>query len=220
MPILKDLECRLDGFTLRVPNWEFADKGLTVLIGPSGIGKSTLVKVMLGLQDASIGAFIISGEDISGFEVTKRRLAVVFQSYDLFPHLTSRENIFFAADARRVSRASVGSAFSKLVDQLKLNEILDRKASLLSGGERQRVALARAMLIKPRMLILDEPFSALDPELRIQSQKVVTSLLDEYDIPSLMITHDVSDLVHMNPVSMFRLTKSGINLEKNFLENS
>lgn len=217
MPNLKGLNYKFEDFQIQIENWTFADRGLSALIGRSGVGKSTLIRILLGLQSSSIDSFTIGELDVSKLPTEDRRISVVFQSYDLFPHLSSEENIWFAADARSISRSQVSAVFKNLITRLQIEKILSRKAAVLSGGERQRVALARALLIKPRLLILDEPFSALDPELREESQRVTSDLLAEYDIPSLLITHDMADISYMKPVEVFRMTKDGIFIEKNFL---
>ncbi len=194
MSLIKNLERKYDGFEIHIPEWEIPDDGITALTGPSGSGKTSIVRILLGLEPCPSLSWQFGKEDLAKQPVGQRRLGVVFQEYSLFPHLTARENIEFAAQARNVEEAEFERKISEWDQHLKLKTFLDRKANLLSGGEQQRVALVRALIGRPRFLFLDEPFSALDADLRAESRKLVKTLVQLEKIPTLLISHDRSDV--------------------------
>lgn len=181
-------------FELDIPFWEIPDQGVSALVGPSGSGKTTVVRVLLGLEPCPGLSWILMGQDLAQMIVPERRLGVVFQEYALFPHMTAFENIEFAAKARRIRDHELRSKLKEWNAFLRLEPFLERKAAVLSGGEQQRVALARALIGKPRFLFLDEPFSALDAELRSESRKLVKELVKIERIPTLLISHDRHDV--------------------------
>lgn len=198
MSLVKVLKHRYGDFTIDIQNWEIPDRGVTALWGPSGSGKSSVLRLLLGLDKADELHWMIGDEDLAAVEVPKRRLGIVFQSGELFGHMTARENIEFAADAavktRGLSVGRVKENMSRFIKRLRLESAADRPASLLSGGERQRVALARALIGEPRILFLDEPFSALDAENRVEARALVRAVLQEIGTPAVLVTHDTSDL--------------------------
>lgn len=183
-----------DGFSLQIPRWEIADQGITVLKGPSGAGKTSIFRILIGLEPNKQTRWIFKGEDLNQLPIRERRLGVVFQTYELFPHLTAKENLWFSARARKVPEDRAQKFFDELVALLKLEPLIHRKAYYLSGGEKQRVALARALMGEPRFLFLDEPFSNLDTELRAEARALVKSAIERFKIPSLLITHDPEDV--------------------------
>jgi ABC-type sulfate/molybdate transport systems ATPase subunit len=192
--LIRDYGNRDGDFKLEIPRWEISDTGVTALWGPSGAGKTSVFRCLLGLESVPAMCWDFKGEDIAKLSVPERRLGVVFQNYELFPHMTAAENILFAAQARRISGDEFNSRVRELVSSLQLESCFDRRASLLSGGERQRVALARALIGKPRVLLLDEPFAALDSELRTSARALVKSVINAAGIPTILITHDRADL--------------------------
>lgn len=194
MSLVKNLIRHFDGFSLEIKNWEIPDSGVCALWGPSGAGKTSVFRILMGLDSCESLEWVFKGTDIAKLSVPERRLGVVFQNYELFPHLTARDNIVFAAKARKLSEKIMGDQLAKLVSDLKLDTFLFRRAHQLSGGEQQRVALARALIGEPRFLFLDEPFSALDSDLRNEARNLVQSVINERKIPSLLITHDQDDL--------------------------
>ena len=195
MSLVKDLSFRYGDFVIEVPHWEILDQGVTALSGPSGSGKSSLFRLLVGLEQPKMGQWLLSdGVDLLKLPISERRLGVVFQSLDLFPHLSAKENILFAAKARGLSSEEYSKELVRLVDGLQMDSFIERKASHLSGGERQRVAIARAIIGKPRYLLFDEPFSALDVPLRQEGRRLVKSLIQEYKIPLILITHDPDDI--------------------------
>lgn len=181
-------------FTIDIPEWEILDQGVTALWGPSGAGKTSVFRFLIGLETCRSLSWEFKGEDLAKLPVPKRRLGVVFQSLELFPHMTARENIAFAAEARRIDASEASVRIEELSMLLGLNAALDRRATLLSGGEKQRVALARALIGQPRILFLDEPFSALDADLRHEARTLVKRVIEVEKIPAVLITHDREDL--------------------------
>lgn len=181
-------------FALEIPEWEILDDGVTALWGPSGAGKTSVFRFLIGLETCRSMSWEFKGEDLARLPVPLRRLGVVFQTLELFPHMSARENIAFAASARSIPKAEARARIEELSGLLGLNAALDRSAALLSGGERQRVALARALIGRPRVLFLDEPFSALDADTRHEARLLVKSVIETQKIPTLLITHDRQDL--------------------------
>lgn len=194
MSLVEDLVYDYGDFKVEIPRWEIADKGITVLRGPSGSGKTSVFRILIGLEKTAQFRWVFEGVDLAKLPVAERRLGVVFQSLDLFPHMTARENIEFAAKSRKLSGNETQSRLKHFSETLRMGSFLDREAALLSGGERQRTALARALIGKPRMLLLDEPFSALDEELRDESRKLVRNLVTQEGLPALLITHESRDV--------------------------
>lgn len=194
MSLIKNLIRKYEGFEIHIPQWEIPDQGITALTGPSGSGKTSVVRLLLGLEPCKDLSWQFGSEDLAKQPVGKRRLGVVFQEYALFPHLSARDNILFAARARNVGNPEIEQKLSEWEPLLKFGSFLSRKASLLSGGEQQRVALVRALIGKPRFLFLDEPFSALDADLRADSRKLVQALVQKEKIPTLLISHDRRDV--------------------------
>lgn len=192
-------------FVLDIPRWEILDKGVTVLWGPSGSGKTSVFRILLGLEPCPGMVWNFKGVDLTKLQTPDRRMGVVFQTLDLFPHMTAKENILFSAKARKVETGKAHGKLGHLADVLQMNSFMDRKASVLSGGEKQRVAIARAMMGEPRLLLLDEPFSALDQELREESRRLLKSVIEAEEIPTLLVTHDQRDVeVLANKVSKIK----------------
>ncbi len=194
MSLIKGLIRDYDGFSLNIPQWEIAEQGITALWGPSGSGKTTAFRLLIGLEPCPGLSWTFAGIDLAALPVPERRLGVVFQTLELFPHLSAGENILFAASARRLPEQVAQTRLGELATDLQLQNCLARKASVLSGGEAQRVALARAVIGQPRFLFLDEPFSSLDRELKIEARALVRKVIDKLRIPTLLITHDEEDL--------------------------
>lgn len=195
MSSIKNLRCKSGNFELEIPALELPDEGVTAITGPSGAGKTTLLNVLTGLQEAPGWEWIFKGEALHSLPVAARRLGVVFQSYDLFPHLSAEENVLLVLRARHRGAARV-AAFAELErfrGQLNLESCWRTRAGDLSGGEKQRVALLRALMSDPRALLLDEPFSALDSGLREETRTLVKSVIGRLRIPVFLVTHDERD---------------------------
>jgi sulfate transport system ATP-binding protein/putative spermidine/putrescine transport system ATP-binding protein len=193
MSLVSNLHVNLDGFEVRIPHWELNDKGITVLWGPSGSGKTTTMRILIGLEPCPQMTWDYRGLDLNSLSIAERRLGVVFQTLDLFPHMTARQNISFACRARKLKSSEREQTLIFLRGQLQLESCWETRADRLSGGEKQRVALARALVGQPRWLLLDEPFSALDPTLRTQARDFLKSVVASQNIPTLLVSHDVED---------------------------
>jgi sulfate transport system ATP-binding protein/putative spermidine/putrescine transport system ATP-binding protein len=145
------------------------------------------------------------GQDLAKLKAPQRKLGVVFQSLDLFPHMSVEQNILFAARSRNLPHETTTRKINHFYDALKIRDIKDRTAAVLSGGEKQRVAIARALIAEPRLLLLDEPFSALDKNLRDEGRKLIGEVIRSEKIPTLLVTHDEKDVeVLANKVSTIK----------------
>lgn len=195
MSLVKDLKHQVGEFKIAIPNWEWPDQGVTALIGPSGCGKTTLFRILLGLEPQAQYSWIFQNKEMKGLSPQKRQFAVVFQSYDLFPHLNAIENIHFAMKCRNLPLQS--HRLHQVIEVLQMNKFINQSVQNLSGGEKQRVALARALVSEPKMLFLDEPFSALDADLRNESRRLVRQIIHDLQIPTMLITHDQADVQAM-----------------------
>ena len=178
--------------TLEVPGGS-----LTALLGPSGGGKSTLLRVIAGLETPDTGTVEIDGEDLTGVPVRKRGIGFCFQHYAPFRHLTVRRNVAFGLEVRRLPKAAVRDKVDELLDLVKLTAFADRYPSQLSGGQRQRMALARALAIEPRVLLLDEPFGALDAQVRKQLRIWLRELHSKINVTTVLVTHDQEEAMEV-----------------------
>ncbi|GGM15361.1 ABC transporter ATP-binding protein [Nakamurella endophytica] len=175
----------LDGMRLDIDPGE-----LVVLLGPSGCGKTTALRVLAGLEDADSGAVVVDGRDISGVPTNKRDMGMVFQAYSLFPHMTARDNVAFGLRLRGQGAGERRRRAEEYLELVGLDHHADRYAHQMSGGQQQRVALARALAIAPKVLLLDEPLSALDAKVRVQLRDEIRRLQLEVGITTLFVTHD------------------------------
>ncbi|GAA3340817.1 ABC transporter ATP-binding protein [Amorphoplanes nipponensis] len=175
----------VDDFTLTVADGEFL-----VLVGPSGCGKSTVLRMIAGLEDASGGDILVDGEPVTDWAPKERDIAMVFQNYALYPHMTVRQNMGFALKLRHVPKAEADRQVQEIAQLLGLAELLDRKPAALSGGQRQRVAMGRAMVRQPRVFLMDEPLSNLDAKLRVSMRAELSRLHQRYRVTTVYVTHD------------------------------
>lgn len=182
----------LDGVALSVDRGEFVS-----LLGPSGCGKTTLLRIIAGLAAADDGDVILDGQDIGHRPAHKRDVGVVFQNYALFPHLSVAENIAFGLKGR-VSQAESARISARFLDLVRMSDFADRSVRALSGGQQQRVAVARALAVAPKLLLLDEPFSALDRKLRETMQIELKRLLRELGTTAIFVTHDQDEALVMS----------------------
>jgi sulfate/thiosulfate transport system ATP-binding protein len=171
---------------------------ITTLLGPSGAGKSTLLRAIAGLETPDEGRIIIDGVDCTDLPVQKRGVGVVFQSYALFKHMTVRENIAFGLNVRRMSRADVNARVDEMLKLIQLEDLGRRTPSQLSGGQRQRVAFARALAIRPKLLLLDEPFGALDTRVREELREWLQDLHEQTGVTTLLVTHDQEEALEIS----------------------
>jgi sn-glycerol 3-phosphate transport system ATP-binding protein len=170
---------------------------LAVLLGPSGCGKSTLLRLIAGLDQPSAGAIEIGGRDVGGLTGSARGVAMVFQSYALFPHLTVADNITFGLSVRGVSRQEMAQRLERIAALLGLDALLRRKPAQLSGGQQQRVALGRALIAEAPVCLLDEPLSNLDAQLRQELRREIRSLQQRLGITMIYVTHDQTEAMSM-----------------------
>lgn len=186
-----------DAAAVREVDLDIADGEFMVLLGPSGCGKSTLLRMVAGLEDPSDGRILLDGKDITHVAPQQRDLAMVFQSYALYPHLTVAKNIGFPLRARRTPRARIAGRVAEVAAVLGLTDLLGRRPANLSGGQRQRVALARAMVRDPGAFLMDEPLSNLDAKLRSATRAELISLHRTLGATFLYVTHDQVEAMTM-----------------------
>jgi putative spermidine/putrescine transport system ATP-binding protein len=182
----------LDGITLRIEAGE-----MIALLGPSGCGKTTLLQIIAGFLQPSQGEVLLDGYRVEHIPANRRRVGMVFQNYALFPHLSVFENVAYGLKARGTPAAAVKAKVAEMLALVKMGHLADRLPGQLSGGQQQRVALARALAIEPGIVLLDEPFSALDKNLRLDMQIEIKSLLKGYGVTSIMVTHDQEEALSM-----------------------
>ncbi|MET3598907.1 ABC transporter ATP-binding protein [Martelella mangrovi] len=182
----------IQGIDLAVEAGEFC-----VFVGPSGCGKSTLLRMIAGLEEVTAGAIEIAGKDVTYEEPSKRGIAMVFQSYALYPHLTVGENIGFGLSLARTPKAEIRSRVEAVAKVLQLEALLDRKPKALSGGQRQRVAIGRAIIRDPHVFLFDEPLSNLDAALRAQMRIELTDLHAKLGNTMIYVTHDQVEAMTM-----------------------
>jgi len=192
---IKDLEITFTGFKLKNVNL-FLNKGeFFALLGPTGSGKTVLLDSIAGLKHVNSGKIFINGRDVTPFKPEERNISIVYQDYALFPNMNVRENIKYGLRFKKNGDSSkYKHNFALLVDMLGIRNILDRKIHNLSGGERQRVALARALIVEPDILLLDEPFSALDTNTKEIVQSEIKKIHNELKITTIMVTHNFSEV--------------------------
>jgi multiple sugar transport system ATP-binding protein len=191
----------LEGVSLRIPEGAFA-----VLVGPSGCGKSTLLRLLAGLEQADAGTIRFGDRDVTRLEPRARDIAMVFQSYALYPHLTVRENLAFGLKLRGADPAEIARRVAEASEMLGLHPLLDRLPRQLSGGQRQRVAMGRAIVRRPALFLFDEPLSNLDAALRSQVRVDIRKLHDRLGATSIYVTHDQVEAMTLADV-MFVLNK-------------
>jgi putative spermidine/putrescine transport system ATP-binding protein len=175
----------LEGMSLNMAPGE-----MVVLLGPSGCGKTTALRVLAGLEDADAGQVIVDGKDISSVPTSKRDMGMVFQAYSLFPHMTARDNVSFGLRLRGKGAGERKKIAEHYLELVGLDNHADRYAHQMSGGQQQRVALARALAIQPKVLLLDEPLSALDAKVRVQLRDEIRRIQLEVGTTTLFVTHD------------------------------
>ncbi|HEY9244315.1 MAG TPA: sn-glycerol-3-phosphate ABC transporter ATP-binding protein UgpC [Streptosporangiaceae bacterium] len=183
-----------DGTTaVRSLDLSIADGELMVLVGPSGCGKTTALRIVAGLEEITDGTIMIDGQPVNDMEPRDRDIAMVFQSYALYPHLTVRDNMAFSLKYRKTPKAEIRRRVDEAARILELSELLGRKPRQLSGGQRQRVAMGRAIVRQPRAFLMDEPLSNLDAKLRVQMRAEIAKLQRSLGVTTIYVTHDQTE---------------------------
>ena len=178
-------------------NLEVADGEFLVLVGPSGCGKSTSLRMLAGLEDVNSGRILIGDRDVTDVQPKDRDIAMVFQNYALYPHMTVADNMGFALKIAGVKKDEIKTRVAEAAKILDLTQYLERKPKALSGGQRQRVAMGRAIVRQPQVFLMDEPLSNLDAKLRVQTRSEIANLQRELNTTTLYVTHDQTEAMTM-----------------------
>jgi ABC-type Fe3+/spermidine/putrescine transport system ATPase subunit len=190
-----NLNIRLDQFNLRDINLSINDGEYFILLGPTGAGKTLLLESVAGVQPVSGGRVLLHGSDITGVAPEKRGMGIVYQDQSLFPHMTVRENIVFGLRIQKTRQADIDDALAWVDSLMNTGHLWNRSPDTLSGGEKQMVALSRALIVKPRLLLLDEPLSALDPETRENMRDELIKIQRNLHISTIHVTHDFEEAI-------------------------
>lgn len=182
---------------VRDASFEIKDKEFVVLVGPSGCGKSTTLRMVAGLEEISTGELYIDNKLVNGVSPKDRDIAMVFQNYALYPHMTVYENMAFGLKLRKFSKEEINKRVMEAAKILSLEEYLNRKPKALSGGQRQRVAVGRAIVRKPKVFLFDEPLSNLDAKLRVQMRTEISKLHQRLEATMIYVTHDQTEAMTM-----------------------
>src|SRR5262245_1809256 len=182
---------------LRDVSIDVASGSLTALLGPSGGGKSTLLRVIAGLEDPASGSVTINGIDATGLAPQRRNVGFVFQHYAAFKHMTVHDNVAFGLKIRKRPKAEISRRVEELLKLVHIEQFADRYPAQLSGGQRQRMALARALAVEPEVLLLDEPFGALDAQVRKELRAWLRRLHDEVHVTTVFVTHDQEEAIEV-----------------------
>ncbi|HKX84610.1 MAG TPA: ABC transporter ATP-binding protein, partial [Pyrinomonadaceae bacterium] len=170
---------------------------IVVLLGSSGSGKTTILRIIAGLEMPDSGHVVLHGRDVTDIPARQRGVGVIFQSYALFPKMTIEQNIGFGLKIRRRAKKEIRETVERLVSMVHLDDHRGKFPSQLSGGQQQRVAIARALAYKPEVLLFDEPFGALDAQIRTSLRREIRALLKEINVPSIFITHDQEEALEL-----------------------
>jgi sulfate transport system ATP-binding protein len=181
------------GVSFRAPEGK-----VTALLGPSGSGKSTLLRLIAGLEEPDSGSIRIAGADVTRVPVKRREVGFVFQSYALFRHMTVRDNIAFGMEIRKAGKPAVDARVRELLSLIQLEGYENRFPAQLSGGQRQRIALARALATEPKVLLLDEPFGALDAQVRVELREWLARFHEKTRVTTLLVTHDQEEALELS----------------------
>ena len=182
---------------LQPVSFALRQKQVLSVLGASGSGKTTLLKIIAGLETPDGGLILLAGKDITALPPQQRGIVYLYQEALLFPHLTVAENIGFGLRLRKITNAQIERQVATMLERLELSEEADKMPDQLSGGQKQRVAFGRALIISPRVLLLDEPFAALDSQTRGRMQTLFKEVAADYDITALFVTHDLKEALIM-----------------------
>jgi len=197
MIAIQGLDIDLRDFHLRDINLDVAENEFFILMGPTGAGKTVLLEAIVGLVPIKNGTIYIGGRDITGFPPEKRGISIVYQDYALFPHLTVLDNITYGLHFHKIDKRKAQERLAQLIEVLNLSHLQHRLPANLSGGEKQRVSVARALMVEPKVLLLDEPLSALDPGFREEIRGALKKLHRTSSITFLMVTHDFAEALSL-----------------------
>ena len=186
-----------DSTAVRDISLDIAAGELVALLGPSGCGKSTLLRIVSGFMRQSEGRVLFDGQSVDHLASNRRGVGIVFQNYALFPHMTVRQNIAYGLEVQRQPRQRIAARVAEMLALVQMAEFAERFPRQLSGGQQQRIALARCLAVDPKILLLDEPFGALDKNLRLDMQIEVKRLQREYGITTILVTHDQEEALSM-----------------------
>ena len=179
-------------------NLNIKDGEFFTLLGPSGCGKTTLLRMIAGFNSIEDGNFYFNDERINDKEPSKRNIGMVFQNYAIFPHLTVRENVAFGLKNRKLNKKTIREETDRFLKMMQIYQFADRLPNRLSGGQQQRVALARALVIRPDVLLMDEPLSNLDAKLRLEMRRVIRNIQREIGITTVYVTHDQEEAMSIS----------------------
>lgn len=194
---IKDVQLKLGQFVLKDIDVKIELGEYFVILGPSGSGKTVLLETIAGLYVPDEGNIYYAGEDITHFSPERRNIGFVYQNYELFPHMTVEENITFGLRIRKIDKKIICEKLYSLASMFKIKHLLKRYPAKLSGGEKQRVALARALIISPKILLLDEPMSALDMMTKLTLQQEIKNIHEEFNSTIIHVTHDIEEAMFL-----------------------
>ncbi|MCD4689906.1 sn-glycerol-3-phosphate ABC transporter ATP-binding protein UgpC [bacterium] len=197
--VIKDVKKVFDGSVVAVSDMNLIveDREFIVLVGPSGCGKSTLLRMIAGLEEVTEGEIYIDDQLVNDVPPKDRNIAMVFQNYALYPHMSVYDNMAFGLRLRKYAKEEIDSRVRDAADILGIGELLDRRPKALSGGQRQRVAVGRAIVRKPKVFLFDEPLSNLDAKLRVQTRTEISKLHERLDATMIYVTHDQTEAMTM-----------------------
>ncbi len=197
--LLKNVTKTYDGDVRAVDNatLEVGDQEFMVIVGPSGCGKTTALRLIAGLEEPTSGEIAIGGRAVNGIPPNDRHLAMVFQNYALYPHMTAFQNMAFGLKLRKYSKDEIARRVKAVAELLDINDILNRKPQTLSGGQRQRIALGRAVVGQPQVFLFDEPLSNLDARSRIATRAELKAIHSQVDATSIYVTHDQTEAMSL-----------------------
>jgi len=210
---LKNVSCDFEEFLIQDINLNIKKEEFFVILGPTGAGKTLLLELIAGFHKIDEGNLYINGENMKNIRPNKRNIGFVYQDYSLFPHMNVRENIGFGLKVQKKDKSMIERKIKKIMKQFEISHLENREPKTLSGGEQQMVALARALIIKPNILLLDEPFSALDPITKKEAMKVVKEIHQDHNLTTIKVTHNQDEAMRGDRISLMmngRIIDTGI----------